>query len=52
MDRSYFLTLINVGPIVRIAPNEYSIDDPAAAKAIYGSGRGFVKVSQPDRYLV
>ncbi|KEZ42273.1 hypothetical protein SAPIO_CDS6132 [Scedosporium apiospermum] len=30
-------------PIVRIAPNEYSIDDPAAAKVIYGSGRGFVK---------
>lgn len=32
------------GPVVRIAPNEYSIDDPAAAKLIYGSGRGFVKV--------
>ncbi|EXK46257.1 hypothetical protein FOMG_04463 [Fusarium oxysporum f. sp. melonis 26406] len=31
------------GPIVRIAPNEYSIDDPAAAKIIYGSGRGFTK---------
>ncbi|KAK0389342.1 hypothetical protein NLU13_2917 [Sarocladium strictum] len=31
------------GPIVRIAPNEYSIDDPAAAKTIYGSGKGFVK---------
>lgn len=33
------------GPVVRIAPNEYSIDDPAAAKIIYGSGRAFVKVS-------
>lgn len=33
------------GPIVRIAPNEYSIDDPAAVKLIYGSGKGFVKVN-------
>ncbi|KAF5708566.1 cytochrome P450 monooxygenase oxidoreductase [Fusarium mundagurra] len=31
------------GPVVRVAPNEYSIDDPAAAKIIYGSGRGFTK---------
>ncbi|UPK97402.1 hypothetical protein LCI18_008337 [Fusarium solani-melongenae] len=31
------------GPIVRIAPNECSIDDPAAVKLIYGSGKGFVK---------
>ncbi|KAF5632048.1 cytochrome P450 monooxygenase oxidoreductase [Fusarium sp. NRRL 52700] len=31
------------GPVVRIAPNEYSIDDPASAKIIYGSGRGFTK---------
>jgi len=29
---------------VRIAPNEYSIDDPEAAKIIYGSGKGFRKV--------
>ncbi|KAF4333077.1 cytochrome P450 monooxygenase oxidoreductase [Fusarium beomiforme] len=34
---------VDQGPIVRIAPNEYSIDDPAAAKIIYGSGRGFIK---------
>lgn len=32
------------GPIVRIAPNEYSLDDPAAAKIIYGSGKGYIKV--------
>ncbi|KAF5967706.1 cytochrome P450 monooxygenase [Fusarium bulbicola] len=31
------------GPVVRIAPDEYSIDDPAAAKIVYGSGRGFTK---------
>ncbi|KAG5777687.1 hypothetical protein H9Q73_008644 [Fusarium xylarioides] len=31
------------GPVVRIAPNEYSIDDPTAAKIIYGGGRGFTK---------
>ena len=32
------------GPIVRIAPNEYSIDDVAAAKVIYGHGNSFAKV--------
>lgn len=32
------------GPVVRIAPNEYSIDDVEAAKAIYGHGNAFVKV--------
>ncbi|QKX54964.1 uncharacterized protein TRUGW13939_02054, partial [Talaromyces rugulosus] len=31
------------GPVVRIAPNEYSIDDPNAAKVIYGSGNGYIK---------
>ncbi|VUC25700.1 unnamed protein product [Clonostachys rosea] len=34
-----------LGPIVRIAPNEYSIDDLSAAKTIYGSGKGFRKSS-------
>jgi hypothetical protein len=33
------------GPIVRIAPAEYSIDDVEAAKTIYGHGNAFVKVS-------
>jgi hypothetical protein len=33
------------GPIVRIAPGEYSIDDVEAAKTIYGHGNAFVKVS-------
>ncbi|KAJ5414314.1 hypothetical protein N7509_000941 [Penicillium cosmopolitanum] len=27
----------------KYAPNEYSIDDPASAKIIYGSGKGFIK---------
>ncbi|OBT80300.1 hypothetical protein VF21_00724 [Pseudogymnoascus sp. 05NY08] len=31
------------GPVVRIAPNEYSIDDVEAAKIIYGHGNAFVK---------
>lgn len=31
------------GPVVRIAPNEYSLDDPAAVKAIYGLGTAFTK---------
>jgi hypothetical protein len=32
------------GPIVRIAPHEYSIDDVDAARTIYGHGNAFVKV--------
>jgi hypothetical protein len=32
------------GPIVRIAPHEYSIDDVEAAKTIYGLGNNFPKV--------
>lgn len=32
------------GPIVRIAPNEYSIDDSEAIKIIYGHGTSFTKV--------
>lgn len=31
------------GPIVRIAPNHYSIDDPAAVRTLYGAGSSFVK---------
>ncbi|KAH9204679.1 cytochrome P450 [Leptodontidium sp. 2 PMI_412] len=31
------------GRIVRIAPNEYSIDDPASVQLIYGSRGGFIK---------
>ncbi|KUJ10351.1 cytochrome P450 oxidoreductase [Mollisia scopiformis] len=31
------------GPIVRIAPNEYSIGDAEAIKIIYGHGAGFIK---------
>jgi hypothetical protein len=32
------------GPIVRIAPGMYSVDDVEGAKTIYGHGKGFVKV--------
>ncbi|GME52388.1 Cytochrome P450 [Neofusicoccum parvum] len=31
------------GPIVRIAPGEYSLSDPAAVKPIYGHGTAFIK---------
>lgn len=34
------------GPIVRLAPNEYSIDDPEAAQIIYRSRDQLVKVGQ------
>jgi hypothetical protein len=33
------------GPIVRIAPWEYSVDDVQATKEIYGHSSKFVKVS-------
>lgn len=33
------------GPIVRIAPHEYSIDDVDAARTIYGHGNAFIKVT-------
>ena len=33
----------SVGSIVRIAPNEYSVDDPEAVKTIYGLGNHFGK---------
>ena len=32
------------GPIVRVAPHEYSIDDVDAARTIYGHGNAFIKV--------
>lgn len=32
------------GSVVRVAPNEYSIDDVDAAKTIYGHGSNFIKV--------
>lgn len=34
------------GPVVRIAPNVYSIDDADCAKVLYGHGSKFVKVSK------
>ena len=37
------LTTSDTGPVVRIAPNRYSIDDPEAIKQVYGHGTKFVK---------
>lgn len=39
------------GPIVRIAPNEYSIDDFDALKTIYGHGSSFIKVLSRHVYI-
>lgn len=39
------------GPVVRIAPNEYSIDDVEAARVIYGHGNAFVKVGGHSQLL-
>jgi hypothetical protein len=39
------------GPIVRILPFEVAINDPEAAKAIYGHNSGFLKVSATDALL-
>lgn len=39
MPHTFFL-----GAIVRIAPNEYSLDDPTAVQLLYGSKAGFTKV--------
>ena len=36
-----------VGPIVRISPNEYSLDDPNASKIIYRTRDELVKVILP-----
>ena len=39
--------LMNTGPIVRIAPHQYSINDASSIKVIYGHGSSFLKVSSP-----
>lgn len=39
---------IRAGPVVRIAPGQYSIDDPEAAKIIYGHGSQFTKASSTN----
>ncbi|THW34272.1 cytochrome protein [Aureobasidium pullulans] len=38
----------SLGPIVRIAPNQFSIDDPESMKTIYGHGSKFVKSAWYD----
>ena len=37
------LTTSTTGPIVRIAPNRFSLSDPEAIKQIYGHGTKFIK---------
>ena len=37
---------------MRIAPNEYSVDDAAAIKAIYGHGTNFTKVSSCNLFML
>jgi hypothetical protein len=37
-----------VGPIIRIAPNEVAISDPASIKEIYSINSGFTKVTVTD----
>ena len=36
-------TCLISGPVVRIAPNEVSLDDPEATKIIYGHATEFIK---------
>ena len=36
--------ILGAGPIVQISPNEYSIDDPDAARIIYRTRDELVKV--------
>ncbi|RAO74216.1 uncharacterized protein BHQ10_010228 [Talaromyces amestolkiae] len=38
------------GPIVRLAPNRYSISDPAAIRTIYGTGSKFSKSEYYDPF--
>lgn len=38
--------MLGAGPIVRISPNEYSIDDPDAARIMYRTRDELVKVRQ------
>lgn len=48
------------GPMVRIAPDHYSISDPAAIKTVYGTGSKFTKSAwyegwkhpDPDRWTL
>jgi len=48
LNLNLWLSTYGLGPIVRIAPGEYSIDDPNAIKIVYGSGSKFVKACTPD----
>jgi hypothetical protein len=43
-DHILHLTNLFKGPVIRIAPGQYSIDDPNSVQTIYGSKGGFIKV--------
>lgn len=38
------------GPVVRVAPNQYSISEPAAIKTVYGTGSRFAKSAWYDAW--
>jgi hypothetical protein len=38
------------GPVVRVAPNQYSISDAAAIKTVYGTGSRFAKSAWYDAW--
>lgn len=44
-------TKFTKGPIIRIAPNEVAISDPASIKEIYGVSSRFSKVRLADHYI-
>lgn len=49
-DHSSTLTPTAQGSIVRLAPNRYSISDPTAIRAIYGTGSKFTKSDYYDPF--
>ena len=46
-----YMTILNVGPMVRIAPKEVLIADPEALKVIYALRSGFTKVPPVTTHL-
>lgn len=61
MMNSYLLCLLvdltsPIGPVVRLAPKQYSFSDPSVLKQIYGIGKGVSKVrangENLEEYLV
>jgi hypothetical protein len=44
LDAYILANSLSTGPLVRIAPNEVSVSDPAAMKAIHAVNAGYTKV--------